>query len=379
LARLGLCAAHDGGDLKLTALVRDQGAEAVWQYLTTSATRTALTARARAVDVPALVADTVRRSARFVVPGDPEWPVGLDQLAWSEPVSRLGGEPFGLWLVGRADLPGMIRSSVAIVGSRASTAYGEHVAAELSAGLAEAGYTIVSGGAYGIDAAAHRAALGVGGRTMAVMAGGLAEYYPPGNARLIGQIADAGLVISEYPPPCPPSRARFLVRNRLIAALSRGTVIVEGAERSGAQNTVSWALSLGRPVLAVPGPVTSATSVTPHRLIRDGLATLVTDANQVRCELEPLGQHVTPPARQAPSPEDELPEADRQVLDALGRRRWLAVDDVVAATGRAASQIMAALGRLKQAGLVDDDAVGQWRWSAQVVRQSGQIPVSSVT
>lgn len=378
VARLGLCAAADGGDAGLATLVRDEGAEAVWRHLTTSPRDSALTLRARAVDVAAIMAETAACGARFVIPGDPEWPAGVEHLTWSEPVSGFGGEPFGLWLIGPADLAAVSRSGVAVVGSRSSTAYGEHVTADLAAGLAQAGYAVISGGAYGIDAAAHRAALAVAGTTIAVMAGGLADYYPPGNARLIEQIAQTGLVVSEVPPGRPPSRARFLIRNRLIAALGRGTVIVEGAVRSGAQNTASWTLALDRPLLAVPGPVTSATSVTPHRLVREGLATLVTTVDEVRSELEPIGDHPVARAWQAPSPDDRLPAADRQVLDALNRRRWLGVDDVVASTGRTAVEVLAALGRLKQVGLVDDDTAGRWRWRAQPARQAGQMPDSSV-
>jgi DNA processing protein len=170
---------------------------------------------------------------------------------------------------------------VAVVGSRASTAYGEHVASEWGAGLAEAGHPVISGGAFGIDACAHRGALAAQGVTVAVMAGGLESFYPPGNSALLERIAHKGAVVSEYPPDAPPSRARFLVRNRLIAALSQATLIVEGALRSGAQNTVSWALSMQRMVCAVPGPVTSAMSVTPHRLIRQGQATLVSSVDQL--------------------------------------------------------------------------------------------------
>jgi DNA processing protein len=317
---------------------------------------------------------------RFIVPGDPEWPLGLDSLGYCE-VGEMAGPPIGLWLAGPGRLSDYVKTraggppteaavateltqtaiSVAVVGSRAATAYGEHVAAEMAAGLAERGLAVISGGAYGIDAAAHRAALAVGGRTLALMAGGLAQVYPPGNARLLEQIRAEQLLISEHPPTRRPSRPRFLARNRLIAALTQATVVVEGGVRSGAANTLRWALGLQRPVLAVPGPVTSALSATPHRLIRDGEAILVTSADDVIAAVEPLdpGREQRPTAR--PRRLDALAGTDRTIYEDLPRRGRVSVDELALRTGFTTLEVMTSLGRLAQQELVETTAEGWWR------------------
>src|SRR5215469_3153608 len=205
---------------------------------------------------------------RLVVPGDAEWPTQLDDLGDARPLL--------LWLRGTADLRLTCVNSVAIVGSRAATGYGQHVAIELAAILAEKGLGVVSGGAYGIDSSAHRGALAAGGDTVAVLAGGLAFGYPQGNRGLFDAVAEQGVLVSECPPDSAPTRPGFLVRNRIIAALSRGTVVVEAALRSGALNSARHARELCRPVMAIPGPVTSEYSAGCHELIRDYGAMLVT-------------------------------------------------------------------------------------------------------
>ncbi len=205
---------------------------------------------------------------RLVMPGDDEWPTQLDDLGEARPLV--------LWLRGAADLRLTCVNSVAVVGSRAATGYGEHVAIEMAAVLAEHGVGVVSGGAYGIDAGAHRGAMAAGGDTVAVLAGGLSFGYPQGNRGLFTSIADQGVLVSECPPDAGPTRPGFLVRNRIIAALSRGVVVVEAALRSGALNSAKHARELCRPVVAVPGPVTSEYSAGCHELIRDYGAMLVT-------------------------------------------------------------------------------------------------------
>ena len=210
---------------------------------------------------------------RLVMPGDAEWPTQLDDLGDERPLL--------LWLRGTADLRLTCVNSVAIVGSRAATGYGQHVAIELAAVLAEKGLGVVSGGAYGIDSSAHRGALAAGGDTVAVLAGGLAFGYPQGNRGLFDVVAGQGVLVSECPPDSAPTRPGFLVRNRIIAALSRGTVVVEAALRSGALNSARHARELCRPVMAVPGPVTSEYSAGCHELIRDYGAMLVTCAADV--------------------------------------------------------------------------------------------------
>ena len=360
LARMGLAAAHDAGDQVLVKLVREQGAGEVWDFIRSGRGQTSLAQRAAGVDLDELRRQTEAAQARFLVPGDPEWPAGVADLAWGDSVGGYGGEPLGLWVLGKLRLDQM-PPGVAIIGSRASTAYGEHVASDWSAGVAEKGYVVVSGGAYGIDACAHRGAVAAGGRTLAVMAGGLRQFYPAGNAALIRKIAEVGAVVSEYPPDHPPSRTRFLVRNRLIAALSKVTLIIEGAVRSGAQNTVSWALSIQRPVLAAPGPVTSAMSVTPHRLIRNGEAVLVGCMDDVLAALRPFDSSIPNYRREQPTVLDSLTAEQRQIHEALSARRSLNVDELAALTGQPVYSLMVGLGQLRQAGLAVETRPSQWR------------------
>ena len=209
----------------------------------------------------------------------------------------------------------MAERAVAIVGTRASTAYGEHVAADLAAGLVERDVTVVSGGAYGIDGAAHRATLATDGFTVAVLAGGIDIPYPAGHAALLHRIGQQGLVVSEYPPGVRPARHRFLTRNRLVAALSGATVVVEAGARSGAANTAAWARALGRGVCAVPGPVTSSASVGCHALLRSG-AELVTRAADVVELIGRVGE-LAPDEQRPESALDGLGEAEQRVYDAL--------------------------------------------------------------
>src|SRR5690606_18729050 len=215
-----------------------------------------------------------RLGGELLVPGDAGWPVGLDDLG---PV-----RPLALWVRGNRDLAALAERSVAVVGARACTDYGRHVTGEIAAGLAARGFTVVSGGAYGIDAAAHRAAVVSGGPTVAFLAGGVDRFYPAGNTELLREVVGSGgAVVSEVPPGSVPSRVRFLLRNRLIAAVAGATVVVEAAWRSGSLSTAVRAAELSRPVGAVPGPVTSMASAGCHRLLRDGAAVCVTDADEV--------------------------------------------------------------------------------------------------
>lgn len=230
---------------------------------------------------------------RLVVPGDEEWPTQLDDLG--------DARPLVLWVRGAADLRLTCASSVAIVGSRAATGYGNHVAIEMAATLAEYGAAAVSGGAFGIDASAHRGAMAAEGVTVAVLAGGLEFGYPRGHFDLFHGIAAHGVLVSECPPDAGPTRPGFLVRNRIIAALSRGTVVIEAALRSGALNTAKHARDLCRPVMAVPGPITSEYSAGCHELIRDYGAMCVTSAADV-CEHVGLTDLNGLPVRGRPGP-----------------------------------------------------------------------------
>ncbi len=209
----------------------------------------------------------------IIVPGTAGWPTQLDDLE--------SGTPQRLWVAGTGDLRLLALRAVAIVGARNATPYGISMAGSLAAGMTAAGWLVVSGAAFGIDSAAHRGALAGGGATVALMAGGADVPVPLSHASLLARIADQGLVVSEYPPGTAPRRHSFLERNRLIAALTRATIVVEAGNRSGALNTADWATTLGRPVLAVPGPAHSAASRGTHGLIRRGDATLVQDIDDI--------------------------------------------------------------------------------------------------
>jgi DNA processing protein len=212
-----------------------------------------------------------RFSATLITPTHPHWPKGFADLADSA--------PYGLWVRGNSELL-TATPSTAIVGARAATGYGEHVTMELTAGLVDLGHTIVSGAAYGIDGMAHRAALASSGKTIAYLAGGVDRFYPSGHDALLTRIVESGAVVSELACGQPPTKWRFLMRNRLIAAHTQRTIVVEAGWRSGSLNVAGHATALQRPVGAVPGPVTSAASAGCHRLIREFDATLITNAQE---------------------------------------------------------------------------------------------------
>ncbi|WIV57306.1 DNA-processing protein DprA [Amycolatopsis nalaikhensis] len=252
--------------------------------------------------------------ARLVIPEDDEWPswplLALD-LAGRRGVAE-AVPPLALWVAGGRALGDAADRAVAVVGARAATGYGEHHAAEIAYGLANRGVPIFSGAAYGIDGAAHRGALAAGGVTVAVLGCAVDAGYPAGHVGLLNRIVrDGGAVVSEYPPGTPPARHRFLVRNRLIAALTEGTLVVEAGLRSGARNTASTAGALGKVVMALPGPVSSATSAGCHELIRDSRATLVSTVDEI---LEAVGRFgiAEDPSARPKRPTDRLgPEALR--------------------------------------------------------------------
>jgi len=303
------------------------------------------------------LARTDRLGARVVIPEDEEWP---PQLADLGRISRPGGlrverdthEPVCLWVRGEPSLAATLEQSVSVVGARASTSYGNHVAQELGYGLANRGWAVVSGGAYGIDAAAHRGALAAGGSTAAVLACGVDRAYPVAHANLFEHIVDNGLLISEWPPGAAPHRHRFLIRNRVIAALSRGTVVVEANARSGARHTLGRAALLGRAVMAVPGPVTSAMSVGCHQLLRYSGARPVMSYAEVLEEVGRIGDDLAPIPR---GPEDQLdrlgPELSR-VLDGVPLRGAADAGQIAAAAGVPLRDVLRALPALESAGHV---------------------------
>ncbi|MFL6204943.1 MAG: DNA-processing protein DprA, partial [Acidimicrobiales bacterium] len=287
----------------------------------------------------------------------------LDDLAHAPCLHERGGVPIGLWVKGPARLGSLAPGSVAVVGSRSATTYGTSVAGEMGAELGQAGHTVVSGAAFGIDQAAHRGALAVEGPTVAVLACGVDRAYPAAHRQLLDYIAEVGLVVSEAAPGCAPTRIRFLARNRLIAALSRGTVVVEAAIRSGALNTANWAAGLSRALMGVPGPVTSAPSAGVHQLIRARGALLVTRGQEVLEAVAPVGEHTAPPLQEAPHARDLLTPEQRQVLDAVPVRRGAMAAKIAHTAGLAPHRVEDALATLHAAGLVEQ-AAGRWRLSA---------------
>ncbi len=359
--RLALATVIEPGSGQLAAQIAEYGVVEVWHLLLRARTDSPLAERARRYRPAVLHHDMDRHGLRFVVPGDPEWPASLDHLAWSGAVGDVaGGVPLGLWLSGPRDLAVATAISCAIVGSRTATATGEVVASDLAAGVSEQGCSVISGGAYGIDAAAHRGALAAGGVTVAVMAGGLDEVYPAGNSAMLQRIRADGLLVSENPPGQRPSRLRFLARNRLIAALGVATVVVEAQVRSGARNTVAWAHGLQRPVLAVPGPVTSPQSETPNQLIRDGEAVLVAHAGHVMEAVAALA----PEPRRSDSPAlplDGLTAMQKAVYEAFPARTAMSVDEVAYESRLRVHECLSALGELHLAGLAGPTEDGRWR------------------
>jgi DNA processing protein len=257
-----------------------------------------------------------------------------------------------------------------VVGSRAATSYGTHVATDLGYGLGARDVTVVSGGAYGIDAAAHRGAQAAGGSSVLVSAGGLDRPYPSGNRSLYDQVAASGLLVSEHPPGSAPHRQRFLSRNRIVAALGAATLVVEAAYRSGALNSARYARELGRPVLAVPGPVTSAMSAGCHALIQrdEAPAHLVTSVADVLSfcgllsEAAALTVGESADAAQARAREyDALDRSARVVLDGFPAKASVTEAELAKLSGEPIPLVIAALPSLIRLGLVTASREGYRR------------------
>ncbi|AWE42670.1 MULTISPECIES: DNA-processing protein DprA [unclassified Actinobaculum] len=309
-------------------------------------------------------ADRIAALGAFVMPGDPLWPQQLDDLD--------AVRPLGLWCQGNVNL--LAGTGVAIVGSRDATDYGLSLARNLAFELAERGIGVVSGGAFGIDAAAHGGALAAGGDTIIVMANGVDRPYPAANAGLFRQVlAAGGLFVSESPPGASPLRHRFLARNRIIAALASGCVVVEAPHRSGALSTAHHALEIGRPLGAVPGPVTSVHSAGCHRLLRAG-ATCVTNVEEI---LELVGglfgvQKLARGAKSTASDRRQAANGQRvddamagdplavRVRDALPVKRACGVESIATTAGLAIGETLRGLGMLEVAG-VAENVDGLWR------------------
>ncbi|MEU9001052.1 DNA-processing protein DprA, partial [Streptomyces sp. NPDC048551] len=290
-----------------------------------------------------------------------QWPTQLDDLGDVRPV--------GLWLRGGPDLRTWALRSVAVVGARACTPYGAHMAQTLAAGLAERGWVVVSGAAYGIDGAAHRGALASGGVTAAVLACGVDVGYPRGHAGLLGRIARQGLVLGELPPGAHPTPSRFVLRNRVIAALTRGTVVVEAALRSGSLVTARRAQRLGRLTMGVPGPATSGLSAGVHELLRGG-AELVTDAAEVVELVGGMGELA--PVRRGPVlARDLLAPATARVLEALPAGRAAEPQEISLAAGTGTDEVIGRLYELHSLGFVERQGDG-WRLAPRTPGEGAQ-------
>jgi DNA processing protein len=356
LARVALNALAEPGDPRFARLVVELGAHELFSRLAAEVDldglRSQSSERLAGLDPVRVLEQADRMGIRFVVPGDEEWPEQMVDLDRVEPLNGMVGAPLGLWVRGPCSLAQVLHDSVAVVGSRSATSYGTQVAADMAAHLAGHGTTVVSGAAYGIDQAAHRGAMAAGGTTIAVLACGVDRAYPPGHKPLVDLIASSGAVVSDLRPGCAPSRHRFLARNRLIAAMTRGTVVVEAAVRSGALNTASWAQRMQRTVMGVPGPVTSAPSEGVHELVRTAAASLVTRGEHVRELLAPMGEGSWIPPRAEESPFDLLDETDRRVLEAVPVRAQATVSSVARTAGLSGDTTLSALRRLAAEGWV---------------------------
>lgn len=372
LARIALSCLVEPGDRELGMLVRAVGPAAALERVTGGGVSERLrdAVAVRRTGTGSVPADPVRLAegaleraerlgARIVTPEDDEWPGQLgDLVALSReggpggPVDRDTDPPLAIWVRGAAPLDEAFGRSVAVVGARAATGYGTHVATELGYGLAERGWTVVSGGAFGIDTAAHRAALSAGGLTAAVLACGVDRPYPVGNMSLFERLLDEGLLVSEWPAGAAPHRHRFLIRNRVIAAATRGTVVVEAAGRSGARQTLGRARRLGRSAMAVPGPVTSHASAGCHEELRRLDTRLVTNVAEILEEVGRIGDDLAPATPTAQRPHDRLDPLSAQVLDAVLPGRTRTAEEIAAAAGVTAREARRSLPFLVNGGFV---------------------------
>lgn len=359
LARVALSRACEPGDLAAASLVEQLGPEAARMAQQEPKAGSELHSRLLVVEPERELEQAARLGIRFVIPGDDEWPDSLDALAHvGDRDTGLGGMPMGLWVRGPLRLD-ELADSVAVVGSRSCTTYGAEIAHEVGGAVGRTGRVVVSGAAIGIDIAAHRGAVAAGGRTAAVLACGPERVYPVVNRPLLQHLWAEGAVICEVPPRSAPTRIRFLARNRIIAALAAGTVVVEAAVRSGALSTARWAEAMSRHLMGVPGPVTSAPSAGVHQLLRDG-ATLVTRGADVLEVVGGYGDHLVEHPREEPRPRDRLTPVERRVLEAVPLVDPARVDSIAHVAALHVREVDGALRRLQRAGFVDSMPTG-WR------------------
>lgn len=365
LARLALARLAEPGNLAMWTSVNDHGAVRVLQGLLAGDNEQLLQkgvgARLAAADprrrAEASLAHARRLGARVVIPEDGEWPHQLDDLITicdrdsTDPIARNAAPPLCLWVRGPWRLDGALSRAVAVVGARGATGYGVHAAREIGYGLAERDWTAVSGGAFGIDAYAHRGALAAGGITVAVLACGVDRAYPVSHAGLFDRVAEEGLLVSEWPPGTDPFRHRFLIRNRVIAAMAGGTVVVEASARSGALQTLRRAGQLGRHRMAVPGPITSSMSVGCHEQLRDPEVHLVAGVPHILELVGRMGTDLAAPARGPEHPRDHLGADAQRLLEALLARKPLSSEEVAARAGVDVREAMRILPDLAYQGL----------------------------
>ncbi|MCH4249403.1 MAG: DNA-processing protein DprA [Microbacteriaceae bacterium] len=363
LARLWWSLLVEPGDSQAGALIRRYGTigalDAVWAA--TAETEQIPMAAIRRWG-PRMQSDLLRRTLnmaaaqhiRFVGPDAPEYSPGLRDLGDHAPI--------GLWVRGGANIEWP--ATVAIVGVRAATSYGVQVATDLAFAVSDR-LTVVSGGAYGIDRAAHRGALAAEHPTVAFLAGGLDRLYPAGNQALFEQVTRRGLLLSETVPGTTPTKWRFLARNRLIASATAATLVIEAGARSGALNTAHHALQIGRPVGAVPGPITSASSAGTNRLLREGLAELVRSAEDL-CEL--CGMSRKDGASGSVSENEVLTAEHLRVADALSARVSRSLAEITTSSGVETARVQSLLSELQVLGYVLARSTG-WVVSEQWMRR----------
>jgi DNA processing protein len=373
VARAALSRLSEPGDVRLSTLVDQLGAAKVYDLLRNeediAGVYTDVANRLRGLDPEQELERAADKGIRFICPGDDEWPLVLGDLSRAEPVQGRGGAPLGLWVKGPLRLADACKRSAAVVGSRSATTYGAQVASDIAAHLSDNDTCVISGAAFGIDQAAHRGALASKGPTVAVLACGVDRAYPSAHRTLLEYIADVGAVVSELPPGCAPTRLRFLARNRVIAALAQGTVVVEAAARSGALNTANWSLRLNRTLMGVPGPVTSAPSEGVHHLIRTRDAALVTSGADVLELLSPVGSFMTTDVRGPVRRRDRLNEREQRILDAVPAMTPASAESIARTAGLSTVEVRDVLGSLRQKGHV---ATSGSRW--RLVPESADDP-----
>lgn len=283
--------------------------------------------------------------ASFITRGEVGWPRQLNVLG--------PDEPWVLWSLGSADFRLLALQSLAIVGTRACTPYGQQVAFNWAAEIADRGVTIVSGGAVGVDIAAHKGALSVGSPTLCVLAGGVQARYPASNEHIFHQIMDNGVIISESPPKESPRRQRFLTRNRIIASLTQATLIVEASRRSGTASTASWAELIHRPIFGVPGSVYSSASEGIHAMMSEGRAMLVHSPTDV-LQLINIG-NVHTPSSKAVTDWRSLTQPELDVWESLPKKGQALAADVAARCGLSFPEVTALLTELNLKNMASFD------------------------